>query len=46
MFELIWNFMDFPIPIGDGYYFKLQYIFYIGVICLLFRFYMNFVKKV
>lgn len=46
MFQLIWDFMSFPIPVAPGVYFKLQYIFYGGMILLLFRFYMNFVKKV
>ncbi len=46
MFKLIWDFLGTPIPIGDGIYFKFQYLFYIGIIMLLFKFYMNFVKKV
>lgn len=46
MFEQIWNFLSYPIPLGNGFEFKFQSFFYIGIILLLFRFYMNFVKKV
>ena len=45
MLKLIWDFMSYPIPIGNGYYFKLQYIFYIGVLLYLLKFYLNLVKK-
>lgn len=45
MLKQIWEFMSYPIPVGNGVYFKLQYIFYIGVILTLFKFYISLVKK-
>lgn len=45
MLKQIWEFMSYPIPIGNGYYFKLQYIFYIGVILSFFKIYIGFTKK-